>query len=342
MNVSRFKDLNAYKESTEGFFYLNAIGTNNSTTPIIMSYDDTSTSALLNHQEEYKVCCVRFEVPSVPFLFEFESDKYYVSFSYGGSTYTTELVYVAWNSLINTSTKFYITDYQQWCDMINTAASASFALLKAGSGSGLTQTNAPKIYFDSALQKFVIKADDNWTTATAGTMLWSNKLAKRIPTFPSKLTAFSNTGTQILIYNMGNNVSGGYAYMYQQSQMLRGMNDVAGLVITTNLNIRSESLPFANNGVLNVSASNFRKVLTDFHIAYDLGNEPMNNYITEYIYNIQDPDARSISIVGQGPFTNINFTIYWFDHDRNLHEMYLQYQQTFSVKILFTKKAVIV
>jgi hypothetical protein len=68
----------------------------------------------------------------------------------------------------------------------------------------------------------------------------------------------------------------------------------------------------------------------------------MNILTTEYIYNIQDPDARSISIIGQGPIQNINFTIYWYDHDRNLHEMYLQYQQTFSVKILFTKKSKII
>lgn len=326
-----------YREETEGFFYYSAIATNNNeSTPIEMRYEDTSSIPLLQEQERWKLCVPRFEIPAIPWLFPWESSKYYVSFSYGGSTYTTELIYVSWDSTQTDK----ITNYQQLCDMVNTAMATSFTLLKAGSGSALTQTNPPKLIFDASIQLFALKADVDWSTATAGTLLWSKALGERLPSFQSKFLGYTPAATsyEMQIYNTGDNVEGSYVFMYQQSQQLGALNQIAGLVILTNLNVRAESLPFANNANLNVSSNNFRRILCDFHITYNVGIEPMASIVNEYVFNINEIDAKSISIIGQGSFSNINMQIMWYDHNRNLYPMYLYPGRTFSVKLLFTRK----
>jgi len=345
----------------EAYIYYNALMTNTYSylDPIQANYTDLSTQPIINHMEKYKLAIVRFNVPIPRFLFNY-TDNMTVVFSYGGNDYNEFLVYEPWSfdaaSLDPVGT--YVTTYQQFCNMINTAMNAAFTACKLANPS-LTQVVPPKVAFNVNTQKFEIFGTKEWVDGSVKPALyWNDELYNRIPNIPAKYYGSqyeiilanigNNTNNTTTIKNIGNyvNTSGNTIYNYntsgtwvvsQQSQNLGALFDCQGIQLITTMPIKSESIPLSSSSQGQASA-NYKRILTDYTINYDVGLESQPYFGGSFHYVLQNTNTRKISFIGQGILNQIDFQVYWYDKVGNIYPLTIDYQQTMSVKFQFSKK----
>lgn len=345
----------------EQYIYYNATMTNTYSylDPVPARYLDIQTSPLLNKMEKYKMAIIRMNIPVPRLLFKFLDDMTVV-FAVGENDYDQDLIYEPWNFDSDTGDAegTNITTYQQFCNMINTAMNTAFLACKAANPS-LTQTVPPKIAFNVDTQKFELFGTKEWVNGSPKPDLyWSDTLYNRIPNIPAKYYGSqyeimldnigNNTNNTTTIKNIGNyvNSSGNTVYNYntsgtwvvsQQSQNIGALFDCQGLQVLTTLPIKSESIPLSASSQGQAS-SNFRKLLTDYAITYDTGMESQPYFGGSLHYMLINTNTRKISIVGQGQLSQIEFQVFWYDKNGNIYPLTIDYNQTMSVKIQFSKK----
>jgi hypothetical protein len=345
----------------ESYIYYNCQQTNSSINnslayyyPQVVNYIDNQAIPIIESVQDYTVSVVKFQIPFPDLIFEFQNaGDLFVSFFYNFEYFSDDLTYVPWN--LNTTTygvgDQHITDFQQWCNIINTSLKTAFSNMKI-SYPALPQTEAPYVVFNNTTSKFEIWAQNQWI---GGPLLYfSNDLFNKIPTIPAIWTT-SAEGYQILLNNFGNNVynnpgghiipslttsvgASGYFIVSQQSSVLGALFDPQGILFTTNsLPIKTEFLPLSTVSQGQAS-SNTRKLLTYFQLYYDQELSVPSSYQSQYIeYSIQETDATKISMIGQGPLNTIDLQAYWWDKYQNLYPIKIYANQTFTCKLQFSK-----
>ncbi len=355
-------------DANENFIYYNAQLTGNTRTGadeldyIEANYNDTSTTPILEKIEDYNLSIVRFKIPAPPYIFDFggtTNSQYFVGMILPGVLVvnpTVDLIFENWDLTIINSDQFFfgvypIVAFQQFCNMINTALATCLIAAKVLDPS--ITVDAPYFVFNSDTQKFELRGESAWATTpnACPTIVISNAIYQRIPTIPAnyydnatwKLRISPNTGLNVNVSGSSSFVKppgqavGDFFVITQQSLALASMFDAQGLYLTTTMPVKAESLP--QSSISNGQASNnFIRVITDFEIDYSSGeaNEPyLQNYIT---YNLQNTNTRKIQFIGQGPLTNIEFQVFWYDRYNNLFPIYVSDGQIMNVKFQFTKR----
>ena len=127
----------------------------------------------------------------------------------------------------------------------------------------------------------------------------------------------------------------------QQYNTIGSLTSIQSIVFTTNtIPVQHEYIP--TNAVVGSAGSqsgniSFRNTLTDFiPSVFERAGQPRSRYI----YN---PTAqfRLISLKSNQPLTKIDLHMWWSDQYNNLYPLYVSYNQSNSVKLMFIKKSLI-
>jgi hypothetical protein len=124
----------------------------------------------------------------------------------------------------------------------------------------------------------------------------------------------------------------------QQYQTIELFNSIAEIVfLTSTLPIQPEYLPSSAVVGSNASQSGniaFRPVLTDFVVPASTAGDVRSRLI----YNPQGP-YRLIDMHSHIPLVKVDLKIYWSDQYNNLYPMYISYNQSDTIKLMFIKKS---
>lgn len=328
--------------------YYNVVITN--TTPMGQpaTYTDIRNDPIVNNIEDYHLSVIKFTIPTsqLPIIQTFptgttatnQTTGYSVTLVGTGGTASQQfLTYIP----IDNMKQSYIYSYQTVVDMVNVAFLASATAIGATAGN-----DYPYMAFDSSSQLFSIFFPTVYIVQ--GVQIWFNTNTSFL--FPSFPYQFYNNPTSISFAQNGeyaqlkiqdnknpNAVSpatSGYTQIIQEFPSTismyqpRSLRFLCGLVPT-----KAESLPVAG-GNASPNNSNSQPILTDFDL-------PLSNSIAEikpFVQYYPKGPYRLIDFSSQGPINRFDLTIYWVDEVGNLYPLYLDPNQSATIKFLFQRK----
>lgn len=133
-----------------------------------------------------------------------------------------------------------------------------------------------------------------------------------------------------LIYTTGPE----YFIITQQYDMIGAWNSLSGIVFfTSSIPVQYEYLPASAIQSTNNASATFRPILTDF----TPNLEQIGSVRTRLIYYPSGP-YRLIDLGSNDPLRRIDLQIFWTDQYQNIYPLYVNCNQTDTVKLMFIKK----
>jgi hypothetical protein len=362
-NAEFIVDINPNTRNTD-FIYYECVSYNSSMTAYTPAkYSNSRLQPIVPKLSDYKFAVVRLEsnVQDVPLFFNTDLDL------------TFSLIYPPDNIVI-TSTLFNgqdipIFNYSQVIDEFNAdLASAWTALIAAyqvihGAGSWVSNgkpQNVPGVTFNPSTDFFTFYMDavSYYDFPLSGNA--NQVLLALSPTFSFLFAgnytlpisqvypALSATNDDVLIFNPGfantneESFSTGGAgftgpYITNISQYSSDANWYQIqqiLLISDSLSCRKE---YVGNSNTSSSGSQVRGVIVDFNIRVD--NTNAFNPTTRFVY-IPLADYRYVDLFGDTPLYTLDFGLYYSTKTQSIRPVMIPPQQSFNVKILFTKRIV--
>ena len=342
--------------------------------PIVAQYTENLTQSIVSNPSEWYATIARFSIPGsgIPiFVFQIINGQsnpnlspYIITLSYMGTNFQENIIYQAENTYPAPATAnpfqiitpyYHVYSYQNMINMINTAfANALAALLVAFPAAPYTV--APYVFFNPVTQLISLVVPYSWFSGIpTAPQIYMNSLMtltflNSIPAaFIGNLQPFGKDYLINIDAYPGN--TNGYAQpgaaitnppafliFTQEYNTIQYWNSFKNIVFTSGtLPIQAEFIPqnntvqnFSNNGTGTVA---FSPILTDFEPLLMAAGDSRSQlqYFPEGPY-------RLISLIGSSPLTKIDIQIYWQDVNDNLYPLYIQTNQTASIKILFIRK----
>ena len=329
-------------EILDGHAYYNASITNLTNVPIPAVYSQNLSKPIINVPSEYHFSIIRFTVPLtlVP-IFIYNSlttNKFTLSLTYAGSTYSTDVILPIGQP---------ITNYQTVIDAFNVAYATDFTLLKIAHPAILS-TQPPYLIYDNDNQFFSLVAQQTYQASQDNIGVYMNIVAYGLfynfdsihygDNLPSKLDY------QILIKN---NLDNAYIYNQNQSQNVLSVT-VPDAYIMTQLNpslslwTSTKSLRFVSGNIptvnefvtsVNTTQSQQTPILTDFELP--INNNEQNN---SYVQYSPTAEYRLLDLYGSTPLSKIDVNIYTVDFAGNVFPLMIPPEETITIKMLFRKK----
>ena len=320
--------------------------------PIIADwYNGTGATALFNQQNGYSITLL----------------------GTGGATASQQ--FIQWVPIFGNSTsgipvkEQLIFNYQQLVNMINIAFQAAYTAIGGAN-------TAPFITFDPALQLFILYISTGDLAVLGGTpalSIWFNiNLQLLFPSFPYSffngvVYSYNHLGEYAQIPTNGT-VNGivsllqqgipgitGYSFVAQEYPATvalyepRSLRFISGSVpskreLVPQVNYVENTNPFlpATPGFpypVQYSGSNLggdptQAIITDFDL-------PLSNAVAElkpFVQYVPTAQYRYLDLLTQGPLNQFDLSIFWVDELGGIHPLYINPNQSVTIKILFQRK----
>jgi hypothetical protein len=300
--------------------------------------DDMLTTPVVDNANEYDVSVVQFSMPNFyTQLFTFIDDLFWMSLSYNGHTVYTPVIF---ESMGNNPSNRRIWEIPVFMKMLNTTIKTLQTNYTSTYGS-LPTTNMPYFYYNCETQLIEFTTEmayfqsDILTPIKIGlnTALLVKLSGYAVEgsynyTHGGHLDKFWNMLIMDFISNQITRTIGGspvtFLVIKEQGLYADNIVDIEGIVIKTNLPVKFEMSRQATG----------LPILTSYLIN-DINIQQFRNRI---VYNPMGPPWRQIPLMTGGPISSIICDIYGVDGAGNLIQMDLGYNQSVSVKLMFTKK----
>jgi len=344
----------------DNIYYNVTINSDNTQRYSIPKLSISRTENILDKASDYYVTVIRFNIPSayVPILiFVPTSDQsnigvYNITLSYKDYDSLQPLIYDdRGNGSANPSTVgyYYMYDFQQMADMINSALAIALNDIKVhfqdDDDPNLEACPPPFIVFDPISKLFAFYISNlmfNVTNDPHISMYINDPLATLIGSFPflriyngQILNPVNSKDVQILCKNHGNNIVSNpngdtedttdYLYLSQEYITIYNWNPFKKIVITTT------SLPILGENI-DSTGNNLRTILTDF-----VPSVSATEFRTVYQY-FPTSQYRLIDLTNDGPLKAFDINVWWEDINGDLRLIYLPWNSQIEVKIAFVKK----
>jgi hypothetical protein len=292
-----------------------------------------------------------------------------VCLSYNGNDYPVNLIYFALNNFQAPTTAipeqqinngyYYVYSYDHMVQMINIAFADSFNQLKTANP-GAPPTQPPFVIYDAneQLLSLVVQKEYYYDGMTPTVDIYAN--ANLLNTYLESISAFfygyNQTNGKDFKFTIDAKYNNGYTsgtnnkyytpadvpstlpdYLIyvQEYSMIQYWNSFKNIVfISGTIAVQGEYIPQKLNFPTTSQGSvSFRPILTDFQP--DLETPGAGRTIMQYFP--QGP-YRLVDIVSTQPMNKIDISVFWQDKDDDLWPVYLNTNQSVSVKLLFIRK----
>lgn len=362
-------------------YYFNGVLFNSSSSqPITANIDTTLQTPFILKGDEYEVSVVRllvsgnalpiFRVPvitaSPPWVTE-----YITVMTYNGFTFRDNVIFTSVNDVnilaSDGGTNFDVYTYQQWLDNIN----ASFARCYAGltgfpfnSGMQLVVNGPPKLIYDTSTnlismyveQGYEVTGSVNDIAVYMNRLLFDFFISFEADFGPDQYQSIAGEDCRLLFRPTNTTIVNKQAEIppavfqmvgipptaqiwrfTQEYPSVYSWNVIKGLIITSDIGVILETLP--NVGINDSSTRSSVQMLTDFELSFDPnGRGGGRNYI-QYLPTAQ---YRLSSLGTSGAISRINVKVQYITFTGQIQNLYINPRFSFTVKLLFQKKAQLV
>ena len=245
---------------------------------------------------------------------------------------------------------YFITSYNWWLQLLNTALNEAITDLKTQVGGAITNATAPFFNYDSSTQLITLYADKSWYSNILTTPIYIYFNSVSIPIFNgfnfNRVSSGSANGVDCYFVIRNNNdlnlqTIGTVEYILSTQEYvgLSYLSTLSSFIISTSMNIKSESSFILNPTNGNAQNLQYTNILTDFIPDLSSTNEaglaskififtaPVNMY-RPFQFNQRDPLYNII--------VNISFT----DSFGNVYPLQLPKYNNVTIKFQFMKKSI--
>ena len=345
--------------------------------PIDCSFNENRSAPYLTNPKLYHLSVIRFQLDTegnlplfIPFAQIGQNNvnllQYSVTLSYDflGTTYDEQvfLIYVPHNAepspappitnQDNTSRYYWMYNYQEFVNLINTALQTAFNNLNAtivGLGGALPTALPPFIGLNQNTYYFSLYADTTYDTnsGTNISIYFNKPLGTLLSAFDRIQFSNATDGKdwQYLVYNMNytNTVDLNLIKYYQMTQSYSTTNlfcTVKSLAFKSNQLPIVQNIISTNNGQFNTDSldqtggynANLTSNITDFIVNLSTGTE----YLPLIIYSPQS-EYRLIDMISDVSLFSMDIRVYWVDEFGNNYPLKI-YNGSCQIKIMFRLK----
>lgn len=340
--------------------YYNAIIHNTFSSPRPATIYDQREKNVVDVADEYELSIVRFSIPMnlVPILIAPSFiNVYSVCLTFGVLNYQKFVPYtsVSSNGLYGTNQVYY--NYQDFLDDVNTALADAFFDLKTANP-GCVCTQPPSFFYDPNTQRINMYVESTYIDGTVnGATIFMNSIlfnlfqAYSAQYFAAPQAAGKDVRFRILASNTTaiTNVLPRLGYPLYIStlpvanlvQVQQSFSAISNFTSIRSIIITSGQLPTMPEYLPNVAtydqgsnvSTNNKPIVSDFEIP---SMAPENT--RDIAVYLPTAEYRMISLLGNMPVTKIDLQAYFTDINGNFYPLFLDVNQTFSVKLLFRRK----
>lgn len=361
-------------------YYNFIIGEKNDTQPLFdAKFQQNLDDVFITNPSEYYISVIRFSIPcqNIPiFIPEIQSfpntnmnnTAYSVSLEYNGFTSGETFVqfvsgnpnvYVQPISINNrdadtSSIYYWIYNFQDFIDMVNTTLETAFTALNIISGGLPLGSEAPYFEFDPVTQLISLIAQRQFYDAAILNPINIFMNYKLFVYFDALEVLYLGNGSNIYLQNgkdiqfiikdLKNNwynpsflvpvFPPDYFKMTQNFPNLVSWNVFKSLQITSNMiPIREEYSP-ALKDISGGSNTESQVFLKDFEPILNNGGDSRG-----ILYFVLDGPYQLINLTSTTPLTKLDITVYWIDRFGRKFLLQCPYNQILSMKVVFIKKS---
>lgn len=356
MNKSvKISDLEKKQKNPDDIIYYNITIPNNTVDQVQATYNQILQVPILDNPEDYFLSIIRFTIPgaSIPILrFPPPTDlsgSYYVTLSYGGNDYTTQLQWINTDTTIPTPT-YEVFSYTTMLKIINNALKTSFDNLKLANP-GAPPTEEPFMQYEPQTLLFSLYCQTLYDPVVAGgptiEIYLNNILYYFFGNFPVIRTgnqAANKKDYQFIITDFRNNLISSdvnnpqitnlnqYYKIEQDYSTLYNFGDLTTISFKSCLFMTA---PEYTQTSQNQTVTN-QKILTDFEPSVSL-SDPSG--FRSYIQYYPQGQYRLINLTTNQPLKSIDLQITYKDRFGREYYVNIPRNSSVSVKFAFIKKS---
>jgi hypothetical protein len=324
---------------------------NNGNTKTLAQLFDNRSTPIIENPNNYYLSIVRFIIPTsyIPIAIYPSVNGVADNTKYSVTLNNTQifLTYVPASNLTLTDPDyFFIYSFQQFIDMVNVALASAYTIV------GGPANSPPYMVYDAQTALFSIIAEADYDDTLNYQLYFNFNL---FALFDNFLSIRNGNGTtlgkdvQIIIKNTGNNSVEAHPEGYAPPLSKNGwqmsgeyvstylFNSVRSLVFISNtLPVANEALNVQNTSTITTGNTN-RKILTDFEFNIESGLS--NNTIRSYVQYIPFGEYRLIDLKSNSPIYCFDTQIYFQTKDLNIYPLYINPNESISMKVLFRSKS---
>lgn len=332
-------------------------------------FNQTKTRQIIDNPSNYYLTLARWKVPAFEFpllIFPVQNGQsnpnlsdYSITLETSTDIFQTFLFYVAYDSSAEVPTTaipkqaptnyYFVYDYQQMIDIINTAFTIAFENVTGKPGGS---TIPPIMIFNPETRLFGIQAEETFFSVDTNPTPLPPAFPTTQPSFDADIKIYFNfklyslfnglnarftdpngpeatdgRDVQIVVKDFGyNNINNQFVLMEQNFPSIAYWSPVQQVIFETTL------IPI-NSEFTTTSPDSFKKVLTDFEPITDSSQDVRTTlqYFPQGVYRLTD-------LIGTKPLYNIDLTAKWLDLEGNEYFVEIPPFQQFSAKLLFVKR----
>lgn len=239
------------------------------------------------------------------------------------------------NPMVDPSSYYFIYNYRQFINMVNTAFALAYTNLNTSVG-GILASSPPYFTYNGQTLLMTLHCPDAYLSSLANpiNIFMNDKLYSFFDGIEYIFTDYlSDTGIQIQVidYN-GSNHSGTEYEMSQQYVTLSDWNTFKSIqVVSSFLPIENEIMPTASYQTQNIY--NSVPIVKDFVPIYQNGPD-----FRSFINFSASGQYELINLNSNVPISTIDISIYWVDRYGNRYLLTIPYNQILTMKFAFIKK----
>lgn len=337
-------------------------------TPTYAIFRENFSQVLIDNPSDYYLTVVRCQIPTgdIPILIpeiqswpntDVNKTVYSITLdcNIAGTDYTSGEVFVIYvtnfsnpnyfprpitiidkDPMINPSIYYFIYDYRQFVDMVNTTFNNAYNLLNANTG-GILTSGPPYITYDTTTNLMTYNFLPEYLDGSLNQIktYFNYKLFNLFSGVEFEafdITISKSVRIKVKDY-YGTNFDGTHYLMTQQYPILSTWNVFKAIdIVSSLLPIENEVVPspvYQNNNVLNTFS-----IVKDFVPFYESGYE-FRTYLNFKI----DGSYELINLNSNSPLNMIDITVFWVDRFGNKYILTIPYNQVLTIKFLFIRKA---
>jgi hypothetical protein len=245
---------------------------------------------------------------------------------------------------------YFIFSYSWWLKLLNTALNAAITNLKTQVGAPIAAATAPFFSYDPKTQLITLYADKLWYDNSLATPIDIYFNSVSIPAFNgfvfNRVSSGSANGADCYFvirndYDLNIQTLGTVDYILSSQEYvgLSYLSTLSSFIISTSMNIKSESSFILNPTNGNAQNLQYSNILTDFIPDLSSTNEAgLSSKI--FIFTAPVNMYRPFQFNQKDPLYNVSVNISFTDSFGNVYPLQLPKYNNVSIKFQFMKKSI--